>query len=193
MPARTRHCFAAVRGSARRRRAGRRCSCIPSLSHSEKKHHLAFWLRTLRASACGFSFVRSWRVSYYTVAPRTSKWGKQDGYESQEIAEVYRGSNDGQAGERVAFGNGGSGFAGADESAGKAAWRARDAPGRYRGGDGGAPAFEQLCGHRVGGLHRFPEFGKPGRNCDAEVAGKSRVPHVDGGWRRGLFGECVDR
>src|SRR6266403_88456 len=89
MPGRTRRYFAAMRESDRRRRADPRYSCIPWPGRSGKRRRLAFWLRTLQASACGFSFVRSCCVSYYTVALGTSKWAKQDGYESQEIAEEF--------------------------------------------------------------------------------------------------------
>src|SRR5437773_4655262 len=96
---------------------------------------------------------------------------------------------EGEAGERVAFGDDGNRASRADESPRETAWGTGDALCGYGCGAGRAPALEQLCGHGVSGLHRFPKSGEPRRNCNLEVAGEPRLPYVDGSRRGGVFGK----
>ena len=52
---------------------------------------------------------------------------------------------------------------------------------------GGAPAFEQLCGYRVGGLHRLQEPRESWGDRHADVSSQSSFSYVDGSGCRGLF------
>src|SRR5258708_38443290 len=67
-----------------RRPRGRRCSCTPWPGRSGRRRHRAFWLRTLRASGGGFSFVLSWwRLVLYVWQGKDEK--KKLKVESQKL------------------------------------------------------------------------------------------------------------
>jgi hypothetical protein len=107
---------------------------------------------------------------------RASKSGpgdKDGAFAEGKWRSIQRGADEGETGKRFGFGDGGSGFTGADQRARQIAGRARDAHGGYRGGDGGEPPCEQLHGHGFG----YIDFHNP-VNLGEIVILKSHVNRV---------------
>src|SRR5580704_12200454 len=102
----------------------------------------------------GFLLVGHSHLSYYTCSKVCAKsvagvgrgvCGAKENEESDEAATQIYGARGGakpaarEASERLRVGDGGGGAPCADQRAGKTPWRARDAHGGYRCGDGRQP------------------------------------------------------
>src|SRR5271166_5275081 len=103
-------------------------------------------------------------------------WGKEGGC----------GRTKGKTGERVGVSNGRGGAPCANKRAGEIVGGPCDASGGHCGCHGRQSPCEQLHGHRLGGLYRFPESREFGRNRPSKVARESGVPHLAGNRSRSV-------